>query len=216
MTLGLGTGSTAAAFVGELGRRVADGLRVTGVPTSLRTERLARDLGIPLVALEDVDRLDLGIDGADEIDPNLELIKGRGGALLHEKLVALACDDYLVVAASDKLVPALGTRYPVPVEVVPFGRRQTAARLATLGVLPVLRGATSDGSDTPFVSDGGHHVLDCATGPLGDPSALAAAIKATPGVVDHGFFLGVARRALVAERDGSVRLIVRPRGSLTE
>lgn len=205
--LGLGTGSTAAAFVRELGRRVAAGLRITGVATSTETDELARSLGIPLASLDDVTRLDLGIDGADEIDPRLNLIKGRGGALLHEKLVALACDDYLVVAAAEKRVPRLGSRFPVPVEVVPFGWRQTAARLTAIGLRPVLRQNAEAGSDRPFVTDGGHYLLDCQTVPLDDPGALAASVKSTPGVVEHGFFLGIAQRALLAEPDGAIRLI---------
>ena len=205
MILGLGTGSTADAVLHELGRRVAAGLRISGVPTSARTARLASDLGILVVSLDEVDRLSLGIDGADEIDPALDAVKGRGGALLHEKLVALACDDYLLVAAAEKLVPRLGSKLPVPVEVVPFGWRQTAARLAALACRPTLRpAALGNPSDAPFVTDGGHHVLDCAIDPVADPAPLAAAIKATPGVVDHGFFLGLVRRALIAQPDGSV------------
>ncbi len=190
--------------------RVAAGLRITGVPTSGRTERLARELGIEIRSLDEVERLDLGIDGADEIAPNLDLVKGRGGALLHEKLVALACDDYLVVAAAEKLVSQLGTRTPLPVEVIPFGRRHTAARLAALGCRPTLRTGPGKGDDranpeAPFVSDGGHHILDCATGPVADPTALAVALKGTAGVVEHGFFLGVAHRALVVDTAGIVR-----------
>ena len=208
MTVGLGTGSTAEAVVRELGTRVATGLRITGVPTSARTERLARELGIPLRSLDDVDRIDLGIDGADEIDPALDAIKGRGGALLHEKLVALASADYLLVAAAEKLVVQLGSRLPLPVEVVPFGWRHTAVRLDVLGCRPTLRTAPDDPTD-PFVTDGNHYVLDCATGPIADAAALAAAIKATPGVVDHGLFLGCARRVLIADVDGGVRRLER-------
>ena len=214
MTVGLGTGATAEAVVRELGRRVAAGLTITGVPTSARTERLARDLGIRLRSLDEVERIDLGIDGADEIDPRLDAVKGRGGALLHEKLVAFACADYLLVAAAEKLVAQLGARVPLPVEVVPFGWRHTAVRLAALGCRATLRPAPAAGGGSgdpaaPFVTDGGHHVLDCDTGPIADPTALAAALKATPGVVEHGLFLGLARRALIAEPDGTVRRIDR-------
>lgn len=210
MTLGLGTGSTAEAVIAELGRRAAGGLRIAGVPTSGRTERLARQVGIPLRTLAEVERLNLGIDGADEIDPELRLIKGHGGALLHEKLVALACDDYLVVAAAEKLVPRLGSRVTLPVEVIPFGRRQTEARLLELDCTPTLRTGPGKGDGpadptAPYLTDGGHHILDCATGPIADPAALAAALKATPGVVEHGLFLGIARRALVVDADGTVR-----------
>ena len=136
MVVGLGTGSTADAVTRELGRRVAGGLIFTAVPTSDRTEVLARDLGISLVTLDEIDRLDLGIDGADEIDPALDAIKGRGGALLREKLVALSCDDYVLVATSEKSVDRLGTRTPLPVEIVAFGWSQTAKRLARLGIRP--------------------------------------------------------------------------------
>lgn len=207
MLLGLGTGSTASAFVRELGRRVAEGLTVTGIATSAETERLAREHAIPLVTLDEVERLDLGIDGADEIDPGLNLIKGRGGALLHEKLVALACDEFLVIAAAEKKVPALGTRFPLPVEIVPFGWRQTATRLASLDLRPTLRRSDGSGASAPFVSDGGHLVLDCGLTPGADVAALARSIKGTTGVVEHGFFLGVARRALLAEADGAIRLL---------
>src|SRR5687768_11158061 len=161
MTLGLGSGSTAEAVVRALGARVAGGLTVRGVPTSERTAALAGSIGIPLLSLDEVDRLDLGIDGADEIDPGLNLVKGRGGALLHEKLVALACADWLIVAAAEKLVGQLGTRMPLPVEVVPLGWRTTSTRVASLGLEPTLR--TKPDSDEPYVTDGGHYILDCQT-----------------------------------------------------
>ncbi|HEY7036709.1 MAG TPA: ribose-5-phosphate isomerase RpiA [Thermomicrobiales bacterium] len=206
MLLGLGSGSTAEATIRALGVRVAAGLRVTGVPTSARTERLARDLGIPLRALDEVEHLDLGIDGADEIDPRLDVVKGRGGALLYEKLVALACERYLIVAAAEKLVKRLGTRMPLPVEVVAVGWRQTASRLEATGCRTALRRMT-DGA--PFVSDGGHYVLDCATGPIADARELAASIKAITGVVDHGIFAGFADRAMVVDPDGTVRTLTR-------
>ena len=175
----------------------------TAVPTSDRTEVLARDLGIPLVTLDEIDRLDLGIDGADEIDPALDAIKGRGGALLREKLVALSCDDYVLVATTEKSVDQLGTRTPLPVEIVAFGWSQTAKRLASMGISPELR--TLDGDPTrPWVTDNGGLIMDCATGPIADPSQLAAAVKAAPGVVEHGLFLGIARAALQVDPDGQV------------
>ena len=208
MTIGLGTGSTADAVIRELGRRVRAGLSIRGVPTSRRTAKLARELGIRLVSLEEVDQIDIGIDGADEIDPALNATKGRGGALLHEKLVALACSDYVLVAAAEKLVPQLGSRIPLPVEAIPFGWQHTAARLAGLGVTPALR-PDPDHPGGPFHSDGGHVILDCETGLIADPAALATDIKATAGVVDHGLFLGIADRAFVVETDGAVREIVR-------
>jgi ribose 5-phosphate isomerase A len=206
MLLGLGSGSTAEATIRALGKRVAGGLRVTGVPTSARTERLARELGILLVTLDEVERLDLGIDGADEIDPRLDVVKGRGGALLYEKLVALACKRWVIVAAGEKVVEQLGTRMPLPVEVVPVGWKRTAARVEAVGCRAVLRRG-ADGS--PFVSDGQHFVLDCTTGPIGDAVGLSAAIKAVTGVVDHGIFAGFAERAMVVDGDGTVRTLIR-------
>jgi len=206
MTLGLGSGSTAEAFVRALAKRVADGLTVTGVPTSARTERLATELGIPLRTLDSISHLDLGIDGADEIDPRLNVVKGRGGALLYEKLVALTCDRYMIVSSSEKRVNQLGTRMPLPVEIVPLGWKQTAARLEQRGCRPTLR-RVADGA--PFITDGGHYILDCATGPIAAPLELAATIKAITGVVDHGLFAGFADRAMVVEPDGSVRTLIR-------
>lgn len=216
MTIGLGSGSTAEAVVRELGARVGTGLKVRGVPTSERTARLARDMGIPLLPLDEVDGLDLGIDGADEIAPSLDVVKGRGGALLHEKLVALACRRYLIVAAAEKLVSQLGTRMPLPVEVVPFGWHLTAARLRALGLDPTLRLVDAPtGDPVPFVSDGKHYVLDCATAPITDPPALAQALKATPGVVDHGLFVGFADRVLVVDATGEARIMDRPSDQAT-
>jgi ribose 5-phosphate isomerase A len=206
MALGLGTGSTADAIIKELGKRVTDGLRISGVATSSRTKKLAGELGIPLNTLDEVKRLDLGIDGADEIAPNVDVVKGRGGALLYEKLVALACDSFLIVAASEKLVDKLGTRMPLPIEVVPFGWEQTKARLEHLGFETVLR--PGDG-EKPYVTDGGHYILDAETGAIDDPAALAAAIKAITGVVDHGIFAGTAGRAMVVDPDGTVRTLKR-------
>ena len=204
-TIGLGSGSTAEAVMRALGRLVATGLRVTGVPTSERTATLAHEVGIPVRTLDEVGdgRLPFGFDGADEIDPRLDLVKGRGGALLHEKLVALACDDWLIVAAAEKLVERLGTRMPLPVEVVPLGWRQTSTRVASLGLTPVLR--TKPGTDEPYLTDGGHYLLDCGTGPIAEPALLAGALKGIAGVVEHGLFVGMATRAMVVERDGTVR-----------
>jgi ribose 5-phosphate isomerase A len=206
MALGLGTGSTADAVIKELGKRVEAGLRVSGVATSSRTKKLAGELGIPLKELDEVQRLDLGIDGADEIAPNVDVVKGRGGALLYEKLVALACDSFLIVAASEKLVDRLGTRMPLPIEVVPFGWEQTKARLEKLGFETVLR--LGDG-EKPYITDGGHYILDAETGAIDDPAALATAIKAITGVVDHGIFAGIAGRAMVVDLDGAVRTLTR-------
>ena len=203
MIVGLGTGSTADAVIRELGRRVGEGLDFAGVPTSFRTAALARGLGIRLTTLDEVDRLDLGIDGADEIDPQLDAIKGRGGALLCEKLVALACDDYVLVATTDKSVDRLGTRTHLPVEIVSFGWAHTARRLTELKIDPERRMAADDPTQ-PWVSDNGGMILDCTTGLIDDPYLLSAAVKAVSGVVEHGLFLGIAHAALQVDPGGQV------------
>ena len=198
MVVGLGTGSTAAHFVQGLGELVRGGLRVTGVPTSRETERLAKAAGIPLAdALEGP--IDLAVDGADEIGPDLDLIKGGGGAHLREKLVAGAALRFIVIADEGKLVPRLGTRFPVPVEVVPFLWRSTAARLAKLGFEWRLRG----GAEAPFTTDNGNLVIDLtASGGIPDPRGAAARIKAVTGVVEHGIFAGLTTGCIVAGGDG--------------
>ena len=205
MRLGLGTGSTAEAFLRALGTRVASGLTVSGVATSNRTAQLAASLGVRLLDLDDVDGLDLGVDGADEIDPALNLVKGRGGALLYEKLVALVCDRYLIIASSEKLVDRLGTRLPLPVEVVPYGWSRTLDRVSSLAGTPTLR--MMDGK--PALTDGGHYLLDCKTGPILDPFSLDIALKEVTGVVDHGLFIGIATEAMTVDSEGDVR-VMRP------
>ena len=209
MLVGLGSGSTADAVTRELGRRVAGGLVFTAVPTSDRTEALARDVGIPLTTLDETDRLDLGIDGADEIDPALDAIKGRGGALLREKLVALSCDDYVLVATTEKSVDQLGARTPLPIEIIAFGWSQTAKRLASIGIAGEPR-TVDDEPARPWVTDNGGIILDCPIGPIDDPLQLAAAIKAVSGVVEHGLFLGIARAALQVDPEGRVVRRERP------
>lgn len=203
MLVGLGTGSTAAAVVDELGRRAQDGLTFTGVTTSDRTEAQARSLGIPVLSLDEVTALDLGLDGADEIDPQLNAVKGRGGALLMEKLVALACARFVLVASSEKSVDVLGVRLPLPVEVVRFGWKHTAARLEELGLRPELRPA-SPGATEPYITDMGNYILDCGPDPIPDPVGLAAALKALPGVVEHGLFIAIASDALQIDPNGAL------------
>jgi ribose 5-phosphate isomerase A len=205
MKLGLGSGSTARHFVDLLAERVRDGLSIVGVPTSQKTAAQARSLGVPLATLADHPELDLTIDGADEIDGALRLIKGGGGALLGEKIVAAASKRMVVIADSSKYVERLGA-FPLPVEVVSFGLAATrrhieavAARFDCRGPI-VLRQA--DQSGAVFVSDGGHHILDCAFGAIAAPDALGAALRAIPGVVEHGLFLGLANAAILAGASG--------------
>ena len=203
MTLGIGTGSTAERFVLALGERVRDGLFVVGVPTSERTRRLCEDEGIRLTTLEERPQLDLTVDGADEIDGRLRLIKGGGGALLREKIVAHASRRMIVIADESKLVDALGT-FPLPIEVVRFGLEAT--RRAVRDVCEangmdgeiVLRG----GENGVFETDEGHVILDAAFGRIQNPEGLAAELAHVPGVVEHGLFLDVATLALVATGEG--------------
>ena len=199
MTIGLGSGSTAELFLAALADRVIGGLRITGVPTSRRVAALAQAKGVPIAPLEDVKQIDLTVDGADEILlPRLDLIKGRGAALLREKLVALATDRLYIVADSSKMVSTLGELQPVPVAVIPFGWRQTAERVRQLGCEPILRMANG----RPLISDDELYILDCQFGPIADPDALNVALKAVHGVVEHGIFLGLAAQAIVAGSDG--------------
>jgi ribose 5-phosphate isomerase A len=204
MRLGLGTGSTAAHLVDLLGQRVAQGLEVRCVPTSERTRAQAQSLGIPLADFDDLPELDLTIDGTDECDPHLRLIKGGGGALLREKIVATASHRMVVITDASKAVANLG-KFPLPVEVNRFGIEATrrlilreAARAGCEGPLS-LRGADRG---APFVTDGGHHIVDCAFGTIPAPEDLAARLVAIPGVVEHGLFIGIARAVISAGADG--------------
>ena len=203
MRLGLGTGSTAARFVSALGLKVAAGLKVIAVPTSEATRAQAEALRIPLTTLDETPELDLTIDGADEIDGSLRLIKGGGGALLREKIVASASRRMAVIADSSKKVAVLG-RFPLPIEVVPFGlgatRRKLEKLCARLGLSGPLTPRLNGGA--PFVTDGGHYILDAAFGAIPDPERLAAHLVAEPGVVEHGLFLDLATEALLASADG--------------
>jgi ribose 5-phosphate isomerase A len=207
MKLGLGSGRTAEHFVRLLGEKVRGGLSVVGVPTSERTAELARELGIPLATLDEEPALDLDVDGADEIDPELRLIKGGGGALLREKIVAAASKRMLVLGDPSKTVKTLGA-FPLPIEVVPFGLKATRRAIdhavgeLLLSAKVELRRADGD----PFVTDGGHYILDASFGRIPDPEALARALEATPGVVDHGLFLGLASAAIIGRSDGVDRI----------
>src|SRR5579885_1806977 len=200
MTVGLGTGSTAYFVVEGLGRRVAEGLRIVGIPTSERTAAQARSLNIPLATFAEYQRIDLTIDGADEVErDSLNLIKGLGGALLREKIVAAASERLIIVVDHDKLVDRLGDHTPVPVEVTQFGWQATAARLAELGAEPVLRHAAED---HPFITDGGNYILDCRFGRIADAAALECRIAAIVGVVESGLFVGRSSAVVVASADG--------------
>jgi ribose 5-phosphate isomerase A len=207
MKLGLGTGRTAEHWMRLLAERIRGGLDVIGVPTSERAAKLARELAIPIVTLDEEPELDLDVDGADEIDPELRVIKGGGGALLREKIVAAASKRMLVIADEAKLVKTLGA-FPLPIEVVPFGLAATrraierAVRELLLAGEMRLRQAGSH----PFVTDSGHYILDASFGRIPDPEALARALEATPGVVDHGLFLGLASAAIIGRSDGVYRL----------
>nr|WP_255606224.1 ribose-5-phosphate isomerase RpiA [Nitratireductor rhodophyticola] len=205
MRLGIGTGSTAEEFVRVLAERVAGGLTVIGVPTSERTAALCRELGVPLTTLDETPELDLTIDGADEIGPQLGLIKGGGGALLREKIVAAASRRMIVIADKSKLVETLG-RFPLPIEVNSFGLGATVRTIErtarALGLEGALKVRERDGK--PFVTDGGHLIVDASFGRIPDPRALANALNAIPGVVEHGLFLDLADTAFVAG-DGEVR-----------
>jgi ribose 5-phosphate isomerase A len=203
--VGLGTGRAATAFIEALAVRVRAGLDIRGVPTSRGTAELARRLGIPLTTLDDAD-VDVAIDGADEVDPHLDLMKGYGGALLREKVVAAAARRFVVLVGGEKLVPALGSHGRLPVEIVGFAAGPCRRRLSALGYPPRLRATGSE----PIVTDNGNLILDCQVGPLVDPPAVDAAIRAIPGVVGTGLFLGLAHVVLVRERDRCRALTRRP------
>lgn len=200
MVLGLGTGSTVAHVLAALAERVQAGLRVVGIPSSRVTETAAARLGIPLTTLAEHPVLDLTIDGADEVDPALDLIKGGGGALLREKILAAASRRLVIVVDDSKLVPRLGERFALPVEVVPFALPVVGRALADLQPRPRAR----DGA--LVITDNGNHLLDLRTGPLPDPAALAARLNALPGVVDHGLFLGMTSTLVVGRPGGRVSL----------
>lgn len=203
MRLGIGTGSTAEFFIRALAGKVSAGLDVVGVPTSERTAALCRELGVPLTTLDETPELDLTIDGADELDDRLRLIKGGGGALLREKIVAAASQRMIVIADVGKHVAVLG-KFPLPIEVMPFGleatRRAIAAIAADLGLTGELK--LRKAGDAEFVTDGGHYILDGDWKTIPDPDALAVRLAAVPGVVEHGLFIGLADTAYLGGPDG--------------
>jgi ribose 5-phosphate isomerase A len=211
MRLGLGTGSTARHFVELLGEKVKAGLDVVGVPTSEATKSDAERAGIRLSSLDETPELDVTVDGADEIDPQLTLIKGGGGALLREKIVAAASASMIVIADESKWVAVLG-KFPLPIEVVPFGLEATRRAVAAACGLEAGSSAlalrqTRNGH--VFVTDGGHFILDATLGRIPDPKGLAGRLAAIPGVVEHGLFIGLARTAILAG-PGGIRVVERP------
>ena len=203
MKLGLGTGSTARFFVDGLGAKLTDGLSdIVCVPTSEATREQAESLNIKLAPLDELQRLDMTVDGADELDDALRLIKGGGGALLREKIVAAASDKIIVIADDTKKVAVLGA-FDLPVEVNMFSHGATAAAIADALKATGHSGAVKlRGGDTPFITDGGHYIYDCALGAINDPEALAQALLNVPGLVEHGLFLGYATAAILAGSDG--------------
>jgi len=191
--VGLGTGQAATAFVRALGQRVAGGLDVRGVPTSEATAELARQLGIKLVSLDDIESIDVAVDGADEVDARADLIKGYGGALLREKLVATAARRFVVLVGAEKLVPILGSRGRLPLEVVPFAARSCQRRLEAAGYPAEVR----QDAGRRFITDNGNLILDCRVRSIGDPRGLEATLRAMPGVAGTGLFVGMAPTVLV-------------------
>jgi ribose 5-phosphate isomerase A len=202
MLLGLGSGTTSAMFIQELGERVKQGLRVRGIATSVASEKLAESLSIPITNFDESPELDLAIDGADEVGPGLALIKGGGGALLREKIVASAARKFIVIADSTKLVRQLG-RFPLPVEVIKMALPIVTRKFEALGLNPKLR-HHPDGSK--YLTDENNYILDCSCGEITNPAKTAAEIRGIPGVVEHGLFLGMASLALIASETGVIKV----------
>jgi ribose 5-phosphate isomerase A len=203
--VGLGSGRAATAFVEFLGKRVEQGLRVRGVATSQATTVLARRCEIPLTSLDEIEAIDIAFDGADEVDPQLDLIKGWGGALVREKIVAAASRQLVILVGSEKLVPVLGTRGRLPVEVVPFGLEPCRRRLAELGLASAPRKTGAD----KLVTDNGNYILDCQVSAISNPDEFEAQLRSIPGVVGTGLFLGMADTVLIQEGE-QVRIRRRP------
>ena len=207
MVLGLGSGSTAEIFIELLGLRVESGLNICGVPTSEQTARAAQEAGIILLPIEHADRIDLTIDGADEIGPDFALIKGGGGCLLREKIIANASDMMVVIGDDSKIVDTLGA-YPLPIEVDPFGFSITAKKifdvLENTGIpRPQINLRQNKNTGKPFITDGGHYILDCACGRIAKPEKTAAQLCAVPGVVEHGLFIDLARVVIIGGDHGA-------------
>ncbi|WP_297327568.1 ribose-5-phosphate isomerase RpiA [uncultured Bartonella sp.] len=208
MKLGIGTGSTANEFIRLLAQRVKNGLRVVGVATSKQSEKLCVELGIPVATLDEVPSLDLDIDGADEIGPQMALIKGGGGALLREKIVAFSSAQMLVIADQSKLVKTLGA-FALPIEVNPFGIEVTKVAIIDAAKRLGLSGniALRTKNNKPFITDGGHFILDASFGRISDPEGLSEALFAIPGVVEHGLFLNLATKLVIAMANGEIKVL---------
>ncbi|HEY6976097.1 MAG TPA: ribose-5-phosphate isomerase RpiA [Chitinophagaceae bacterium] len=205
MIVGLGTGSTVYWLILELGKRVKEGLSITIVPTSKKTQMLATELNMPIVDLNSIDKISLTIDGADEVDPQLHLIKGGGGALLQEKIVAAASEQFIVVVDNSKIVQQLG-KFPLPVEVIPFGYKQVLQKILAMGCEDVILRKRNDQS---FVTDHGHYILDCFFEKIRDAFALHTALHNIPGVVETGLFINMVNKVIVAFPDGRIETLER-------
>jgi ribose 5-phosphate isomerase A len=200
--VGLGSGSTSAFFIQFLGERVRAGLQIRCIPTSMRAQQLAEKYGIRLATLDGIRTIDVDVDGADEFDPQLQLIKGGGGALLREKIVASVSKQFVVLADSSKQVPCLGN-FPLPIEVIPFAETVLTQRISAFGATVMLRRA-QDG--VAYKTDEGHHILDCHFGKIPDPGSLAQTLSGMPGVVEHGLFIKMASVVLLAKDDRVLEL----------
>lgn len=201
MIIGLGTGSTVRYTIEKIGGLVQQGLSIQGVATSIRTEQLAKECGIPLLSLDEVDELDLAIDGADEADPAFHLIKGGGGALLREKIIASSARRFVVVADPSKMVEQLG-RFPLPVEVETFGYKMTEKKIRSLGGAPVLR--VKEGK--PYITDNGHYIFDCDFGLIASPEELERELNLIPGVVENGLFIGMADTIITVSENQEIQV----------
>ena len=204
ITIGIGSGSTVYWFIEELGNRVKQGLEITAVPTSLQTAELAVKAGIPVSDLDNIDKLLLTIDGADEIDPQGRLIKGGGGALLQEKIVAAASDELVIIADSSKLVPQLG-KFPLPVEVIPFGYKQVEQKIIAAGLCKKI--SLRKKNSEIFVTDHGHYILDCDCERIPDASALNLSLHLIPGVVETGLFVNMVNKVIIGYESGKIELV---------
>lgn len=209
MIVGLGTGSTVFYTIVRLGELIKQGLSIRGIPTSVQTEKLAQESGIPLVSFHEVDHIDVAIDGADEVNPELALIKGGGGALLREKIIANAADTFIVVADSHKIVPKLGA-FPLPVEVVPFGFEVTMKYVQGLGTKPQLR--LADGK--PYITDNGNYILDCTFPEIMEPEKLERELNMIPGVVENGLFNKMADILITMDHEQKLSITNRKDGKL--